>query len=441
MSSGSFAIGLGAVFALVLANAFFVATEFAIVAVRRSRIEQLAKQGSAAARAAREVVTHLDAYIAACQFGITLSSLGLGWVGEPVLARWMEPWFAGLSAPWAAAAAHTIAIGIAFSVITALHIVAGELAPKGIALQRPESTTLLIAFPIQWFYRLFRWPINGLNAVGNGVLRLLGFEATAGHENVHSVEELRYLLRASHEAGVVEESEARIASRAFRFADRTARELMTPRTRVAAVPADLKGPELLERARASGFTRLPVYEKTLDEIVGILNVRDLLAQPNLDARALARPALSVPVTRKADDLLEDMRVQTATSAIVVDEFGGTAGLITLHDLLEGLVGPLRKRGTPAEIQPPGADGSRLVAGTAPLAEVEEATGLRFSEQDRLDADTLSGALMSRLGRLPQRGDEVTIDGRTLRVIEIDERRIPLLRLAAPDVASNDSASD
>src|SRR5215210_3328803 len=281
--------GLLAVAVLVLANGFFVATEFAIVAVRRSRLEQLAAEGHASARAAQDVVGHLDAYIAACQFGITLASLALGWLGEPALAHLLEPPLERLVGYFAPAAAHGVAIGLAFAMITALHIVIGELAPKGLALQRAEATALWVARPMQLFYLVFRWPINLLNLVGNGMLRLVGLEPAAGHEMVHSVEELRLLVTASQQAGTVEASEARIASRAFEFGELTAGALMTPRTEVEAVAAASTLPDLVAAAAATSHSRLLVYERSLDEVVGVLHVRDLF-------RALDRPG--VPVTAR-----------------------------------------------------------------------------------------------------------------------------------------------
>src|SRR5215204_4122773 len=229
-------VGLIAVFVLVLANGFFVATEFAIVAVRRSRLDQLVDEGRAGAAAAKAVVGHLDAYIAATQFGITLASLALGWIGEPALAHLLEPPLTFILGGLAPAAAHGVAIGVAFAMITGLHIVIGELAPKGLALQRPEATTLWVARPIQVFHAIFKWPISALNAVGNGTLALFGFAPASGHEMVHSVEELRLLLTGMQEAGVVDAAEARIARRAFAFCDLTVAALMTPRTEMEAVP-------------------------------------------------------------------------------------------------------------------------------------------------------------------------------------------------------------
>src|SRR5215203_5334656 len=275
--------GLIAVVILVLANGFFVATEFAIVAVRRSRLEELVRDGRAGAAAASEVVRHLDSYIAATQFGITLASLALGWIGEPALAHLLEPPLTMLVAGFAPMAAHGVAIGVAFAVITGLHIVIGELAPKGLALQRPEITTLWVARPIQVFHGVFKWPITALNAVGNGALKLFGLQPASGHEMVHSVEELRLLVTGMQQAGVVDVTEARIARRAFAFGELTASSLMTPRTEIEAVPVIATLEELLRIAETTRRHRLPVYEGSLDHVLGLLHVQDLFKHRNTPA--------------------------------------------------------------------------------------------------------------------------------------------------------------
>src|SRR5215212_1776534 len=337
------AFGLIAVLMLVLANGFFVATEFAIVAVRKSRLEELVQEGRAGAVAAKDVVGHLDAYIAATQFGITLASLALGWIGEPALAHLLEPALTVIVGGFAPAAAHGVAIGVAFAVITGLHIVLGELAPKGLALQRPESTSLWVARPIQLFHAIFKWPITALNAVGNGTLKLFGLAPASGHEMVHSVDELRLLVTGMQEAGVVDAAEARIARRAFGFGELTAAALMTPRTEMEAIPSTATLQDVLRFAENTRHSRLPVYEGTLDTILGILHIRELFRHRNtspdaFDLKALIRPALMVPETRDGADLLEDMRTNRCHLAVVVDEYGGTAGMVTLRDLLEALVG-------------------------------------------------------------------------------------------------------
>jgi magnesium and cobalt exporter, CNNM family len=439
---GSF-LGISAIVVLVLANGFFVAAEFAIVAVRRSRLEQLAEEGRRSAKAARDVVRHLDRYIAACQLGITMASLALGWTGEPALARQLEPLLQPIAGRYAWASAHGLAVGAAFTVITALHIVLGELAPKGLALQHPEGTTLWVAPPLRLFYSVFRWPIGALNAVGNAVLRVFGMRPASGEELVHSAEELDLLLQASEQAGEVEPAEARIASRAFQFADLTAGELLTPRTELEAVPVTSTLPELLGRTRTVRHSRLPVYEDSLDHVLGVLYLRDLFRflggdAPHFDLRAVIRPVLTVPTTKTADALLDEMRAARQELAVVVDEYGGTAGVVSLHDLLEGLVGRIDEEPpVPGErTLPPAAapDGSQVFDGLTRLREFEEATGIEVPEADRQAADTLGGLIMLRLGRLPRQGDEVEIGGRRLRVERLRRHRVAEARLLPAQAA-------
>ena len=420
---------LGVVF-LVLANGFFVATEFALVAVRRSRIEQLAEEGNRAAAAAKDVIAHLDAYIAACQLGITMASLGLGWIGEPVVAHMLKGPLARLGAP---VSADTVAIAIAFALITALHIVIGELAPKGVALQRPETTTLLVTYPIRLFYRAFRWPIVALNAVGNGVLRSLGFRGSTGHEMVHSAEELALLVNASEEAGTVEPSEARIANRAFQFADLSASELMTPRPDFVAVPVRMAASDLLARAESSPYSRLIVYDEAPESVVGVVRVRDLLRldprQAGLvDLHTLVRTCPVVPTSKPADQLLDDMRRTGDPLTVVVDEYGGTVGVVTVTDLVEALVGPINDRSRDPVVGAVEADGSQVFSGAIRLTDFEEAADLVVDDEEAQHADTLGGLVMAKLGRLPQGGDVVTVGGRRLRVETVQRRRVARARL-------------
>ena len=432
----STALGLFAVIVLVLANGFFVATEFAIVAVRRSRLEQLVREGHPRAALAQHVVGQLDAYIAACQLGITMASLALGWIGEPALAHLLEPLFERLVGRWAPAAAHGVAVAAAFAVITGLHIVAGELAPKGIALQRPEGTALWVARPLQLFYLLFRWPITALNAVGNGVLRLMGLRPATGQEMVHSADELDLLVKASQRAGMVEESEARIAARAFQFADLTAGVLMTPRMELEAIPIGIGREALLRSLATSRRSGLLVYEGSLDNILGVIRVRELvplLAQPEgpFDLRPFLRPVLTVPESRWADDLLEDMRKAGRSLAVVIDEYGGTAGIVTLGDLMRALVGRIDDEATGAgpagaTVQP---DGFVLVDGLMRVHELEELLRIELDEAARGDAATVGGLIMARLDRMPRPGDEVTVAGHRLRVEALDGRRVAVVRLS------------
>jgi putative hemolysin len=427
------AVGLPLILALVLANGFFVAAEFGMVAVRRSRLEQLAQEGRRGVRAAQDAVARLDAYVAACQLGITMASLGLGWIGEPTLARLIEQPLALLLGPQAALAAHGITAATAFALITALHIVIGELAPKGLALQRPEGTTLWTAPPLRLFYRIFRWPIGVLNAVGNAVLRLFGLQGSAGHEMVHTAEELRMLVNASQEAGVVEASEARIAARAFRFADTTAGELMTPRSAVMAIEVEEPLEQVMATARRAGHSRLPLYRASLDEVVGVLHVSALLGLPgppggSLDLRALAEPAMLIPASRGADHVLEDMRRDGFELAMVVDEYGVTVGLITLHDIMEGLVGRIGDDGGRRAIGRPSPDGSRSLGGLVRLSELEEVTGVPIPEEEKALADTVSGLVMLRLGRIPRVGDVIDFPPWRVQVESVVHQRVGRARL-------------
>jgi putative hemolysin len=431
------AFGLISIIALVLANAFFVATEFAIVAIRRSRLEQLDAEGRAGARAAKDIVGHLDAYIAACQFGITLASLGLGWLGEPALARLIEPPLEQFFGNLAPAAAHGIAIGIAFGLITTLHIVIGELAPKGLALQRTEGTALAVALPMQLFYHIFKLPILLLNAVGNGVLKLMGLRPASGHEMVHSVSELRFLLESMLSAGVMETSEVRIASRAFEFGDVTAGSIMTPRVQLEALPVTSSRDEIIAWAKSTVHRRLLIYRDSLDQIIGLVYLGDLfkaLDQPpeQFDTRRLLRPVMAVPESKRADDLLEEMRAARQQLAVIIDEYGGTAGIVTIEDLVEALVGQIEEEPDlegDAELRPPvrQPDGSVLLDGLTRLEEVRELAGLAPPRPDNIQ--TLGGLVTFHLGRIPQVGETIETSGYTLRVEQLDGPRVSVVRIS------------
>lgn len=332
---------------IVLGNAFFVGSEMAMVASRRNRLEQQRAEGNANAAAALRITDHLDRYIAACQFGITLASLGLGWVGEPAIAHLIEGLFDPSSALAGYVPTHVLSMVVAFSLITAMHIVLGELVPKSLSLQRAETMAMLYARPLTAFAILFGWPVAALTWVGNAVLRLGGLEPASGHEMVHTVAELRLLVTGSQRAGVVEESEARIVARAFTFADLTAGMVMTPRTSVESVPVGASREEVVARLVASGRRRLPVYEGSLDRVMGIVHARDIMADlanssgRPFDLRAFVRPVAAVPESKGIDELLDELRSARDKIAIVLDEYGGTAGIVTLPDLVEPLVGRIQ----------------------------------------------------------------------------------------------------
>jgi CBS domain containing-hemolysin-like protein len=427
----SVTVSLLAVLALVLANGFFVAAEFSIISVRKTRIDQLLAEGSRMARPVRRALNNPDQFIAAVQLGITMASLGLGWIGEPAVASLLEPLVHSLPAPMSAATSHTLAVTVAFIIITALHIVLGELAPKTVALQYPEQTSLFVAKPTELFLRFFSPFIRALNAMGWAVVRMFGLKAASGHGLVHSEEELKMLVTASQEAGVLEEEEEQMLHRVFHFAEFTAAEMMVPRTEMAAVRTDASITEVVDLVWRGRHSSLPVYRGELDDIVGIMLVPDLVralgsSQPNFNVGALAREALTVPETMKADALLRQMRRHRTHQAIVIDEYGGTAGLVTFERVMERIVGVLGGDfGTGVSTIRQRPDGSAEVDGLALVTDINDQFALEIDEETYT---TIGGYMLGRLGRRPKVGDTVETGSRTLRVEAVDGLRVSRVRI-------------
>lgn len=425
-------IRLVAVLALVLANGFFVAAEFSIISVRKTRIDQLLAEGSRMARPVRRALNNPDQFIAATQLGITMASLGLGWIGEPALASLLEPLLHRVPSPITVATTHTIAFAIAFSIITALHIVLGELAPKTVALQYPETTSLFVAKPTEIFLKIFNPFIRALNGMGWAVVRMFGMKAASGHGLVHSEEELKMLVTASQQAGVLEEDEEQMLHRVFHFAEFTAAEMMVPRTEMSAVKAEAGVNEIVDVVYRGRLSSVPVYRGALDNIIGIVLVPDLvraLASPhsNFNVGTIAREALTVPETMKADELLRQMRRHRTHQAIVIDEYGGTAGLVTFERVMERIVGALGGdfgAGPTAPIRTL-PDGSAEIDGLALVNDVNEQFALDIDEETYT---TLGGYILGRLGRRPNVGDTVEAKGRTLRVEAVDGLRVSRVRI-------------
>ncbi|MBC7227332.1 MAG: HlyC/CorC family transporter [Thermoflexales bacterium] len=427
--------GLLGVLFFVLLNAFFVAAEFGLVSVRRTRVEELVAQGHPTALIVRRALDDPDRFIAATQLGITIASLALGWIGEPALAHLFVPLLEFLPKSWVGPTAHSIAAAIAFACITFLHVVAGELAPKSIALQNPERTAFFVARPMLVVFQIFRPAIWALNGAGNGLLRLLGIRPASGHERVHSVQELKMLIEASQEEGVLEAEEEQMLRAVFDLRSSRAAEVMVPRTEMVCVPADATVEELADLAERTALTKFPVFEDDLDHIVGVVYLKDLLrpiraCQSDLTARALMRDALFLPETVSVADLLAHFRRARQHIAILVDEYGGTAGLVTLEDLLEeivGDIGDLFEASSPQVQHLP--DGSVLLDGLMTIDEANEALNLALSDPFYT---TVGGLVMGRLDRVPAVGDEVVLeDGRRLRVEEMDGLRVARVRLIRP----------
>ncbi len=431
------AIKLLVVLILVVVNGFFVATEFALVSVRRSRIESLVAEGNHRARNVWNALQDLDGFIAATQLGITIASIGLGWVGEPALAQILDPLFVSvLPSSVAAATAHTISFVIAFSIITFLHVVFGELAPKSFALQYPESTAFVVASPVRVFLSLFRPIIFTMNWVGQAFLRLVGVRPVVGHNLIYTEEELRLIVAASTESGELFETEEEIIRRAFVFHDYTANDIIVPRTELVAIPADVSLERIASVIREHKFARYPVYGRDLDEILGVLYVKDLVdvlvetpADPHtFDVRTLIRPVMTVPDSIAIDALLDEMKRQRTHVVIAIDEYGGTAGMVTLDDILERVVGDVPDEfeltSEDIHVEP---DGSWRVDGLTHLADIRDHFGIDLQEEE---SSTIGGFVFSALGHRPGVGDRVEVPPYMIEVTELDGLRIAEVRFVA-----------
>jgi len=443
-------LGIVGIFALVFMNGFFVAAEFSFVGARKTRIAQLAQEGSAGAISAQKAIEHLDSYIAATQLGITLASLGLGWIGEPAVAHIFEPIFdVLLPEELALTVGRTISVIISFAIVTTLHIVLGELAPKSIALSRPEEVAVRVAQLTTLFHNVFRPVIRMMNGIGNAVVRSLGFPPVSGHQQVHSAEELEMLVHSSREAGLLQESEEVLLRRVFDFSEIPVAEIMQPRVEVDAVDVASPLPELLQLMVEEHHSRYPVYEEHIDNVIGVLYVKDLfdmfVKQPTLlnggasafNLRPLLRKPLYVPMTLGVDKLLEDMRRTQTHLAIVIDEYGGVAGLATLDDILEELVGEFSDEFDEPEL--PIIEGNKnVVDGLESMTAVIE----RFGEPNGdVESTTVGGYVAERLERIPTVGDTVpygeeydviVLNMEGMRVSEV--RFVPTTRLRKPDTA-------
>ncbi|MBN9492468.1 HlyC/CorC family transporter [bacterium] len=418
-------IGLAAVIVLVAANGLFVATEFAYVAVRRTRIEQLASTKHSRARLLLAALHDLDNYIAATQLGITMSSLALGWVGEPALAHLIRPPVEALFSGWAASAvAHGIAVAIAFAVITSLHIVLGELAPKTLALQRTEAVALWVVAPITVFNRIFRPFIWLMNEAGRAVVRPFGIRPAHAHEENLAPDELELVIEASARAGLLSTSELLLARRALEFSAIQADQIMVPRTEVVALDSDADLAAVLATMEGHQHTRYPVYENDLDHILGIVDVKDLLmlvSSGGTEWRPLVRPAVAIPEAVSVEVAVAEMRARQVQMLVLVDEHGGTSGILTADELLYRLLGRWlgagRQGGDSVRAL---AAGNLLVSGLALIEDIEDATGAELADEDY---DTVGGFVMARLGRIPRVGDRIEVPGYQFRVMAMDGRRV------------------
>jgi len=414
---------------LVLANAFFVAAEFALVAVRRSRIDQMAAEGDRSALVVQRALQQLDRYISGTQLGITLASLALGWIGEPAVAVLVDRALHLVGIEPSPGALHTGAgIAVAFLVITFLHIVLGELAPKSIALAKPEELSRLVVRPLMLFSRVMSPFIYMLNGTANALLRVFGVQPTSESGHVHSSEELRLLVMQARAHGTLDESDSAMLAGVFDFHNKKALDVMRPRTDMVAIPEDVELAELTQTLRRERYSRYPVYRDTPDDIVGVFLAKDfwLLEDPSTFVLAEhLREPLFVPATRAAERVLDDLRRTRAHLAVVLDEYGGTAGILTMEDLVEEVVGDIADEYDLFSRDALLFDGVLELAGSMSLVDVRSDHKLAIPEGDW---STLGGYAFAMLGRLPHVGDRVTFPGGELEIVAMDGRRVAALRV-------------
>lgn len=408
---------------LVAFNGFFVATEFAIVKVRPTRIEELIRKRARGAQAARNVIGHIDGYLSATQLGVTLASLGLGWIGEPAFSRLVQAPLMrlGLQEPWL----HRSTLTLAFCTISFLHIVIGELVPKSIAIRRAESVALAVALPMQIIYALLYPAIYALGALSNAVLRAMGLSGSGLHEH-HSEEEIKMILNQARSAGLLSAARSELLGKVLGLPTKTAGHLMVPRNDVVILDTNLSYQENLQRAMASGHTRFPLCNRELDDVVGVVDVRDALyagQRGEVDLLTLVRPVPYFPELMGSERLLHEFRTRHATMAVVVDEYGGAAGIVTPADVVTAVMGELDEDDESEVVPLPG--GAFGVDGIAPLEELEETLKLSFNAPN---VRTVAGFLMEQLGRMPRVGDRVVYGKYAFYIVEVDGPRVRRVRI-------------
>jgi CBS domain containing-hemolysin-like protein len=414
---------------LLFLNAFFVAAEFALVKLRMSRVEVLVAEGVPFSKTLDWLFQRLDAALAACQFGITLASLGLGWIGEPAFAGLIEKPLAvlGIGSP---VVVHTIAFVVAFSVVTALHITIGEQVPKIYAIRKSEKVALLCALPLKIFYLVFYPFLAVLNHSSNFLLCRLGLKGAGGHDAPHSEEEIRRLLAESRTAGELSRTELRLTTAVFEFDELLARQVMVPGKDIIMVDVDTSSEDLFALIDQTRHSRYPVYEGSANNVIGILHIKELTGKSGsepVDIRAYLRPIQKFPETISISKILTDLQKSKVHMGLATDEYGTVVGAITLEDILEKLVGAIQDEfdTEPEQIVKEGDDAYRIL-GSTPLLDINDRTGLTLSDPN---ADSISGFIVDALDRKPAVGDTLSLgEGFVAEVLEVDEARIAALRI-------------
>lgn len=416
------------VFLLVFANGFFVAAEFAIVKVRSTQIDTLVK-GQLRNRIAKEIVAHLDSYLSATQLGITITSIGLGWIGEPAVSKLIEP-LINILGIHNSNAIHAISFGFGFSIITFLHITLGELAPKSAAIQYPKEITLGIAYPLKVFYIVFKPFIFFLNGTANLILKAFGIQPASDHELAHSEEEIRLLIADGKKSGAIDATEYKLIENIFDFTETTVKEIMVPRTQMFTLDIDKPFDENFKMAVESGFTRIPVFRETVDTVIGILYVKDLFkidrAAPQ-DLGKIVRPVYFAPETTSISRLMHDFQQQKIHMGVVIDEFGGTSGLITLENILEKIVGQIQDEYDDErkdfELH---ADGSYTLDAKMRIDDFNE--NFKADIPGEGDYETLAGFLNEKAGHIPNLGEEIRHGNFSFKITKKSPKQIQQVKL-------------
>jgi CBS domain containing-hemolysin-like protein len=410
---------------LIFANAFFVATEFAIVKVRSAHIEDLARRGSPLARFACKVINDLNGSLSAVQLGVTFTSLGLGWVGEPVVAQVVEPAL-NLVGIWSPSVVHGLSFAVAFSILTALHIIVGELMPKFFTIRRPQEVALWTSLPFWLFSRFFYPVLWFLNLCANGLLRLFGMPPVNMQDLAHSEEELRVILSESQRHGALSAGKVNLLENVLDLAERTVMEIMVPRPDIDCLSLEKSWEENLATIYRTGHTRYPLCETDIDHVIGMVHIKDIFLQngevkSSADLLKIKREVLFVPTSRPVEGLQQDFQQRRLHMAIIVDEYGSAAGLATMEDILEELVGEIQDEFDAEPLQLRQTDEGAVVDGQMLIADVTHTLGL--PEVAVKEAHTIAGYVHAQLGRIGHIGDTVTLDSQTVKILEMSGRRI------------------
>lgn len=425
------ALKIGVVLVLVAVNGFFVAAEFALVGVRRSRIETLAAAGKGSAKRLLRLLDNLNAYLSASQLGITLASLGLGWVGEPVIARMLEAPLSLLSDPWR----HYVAFGVAFSIITALHIVLGEQAPKLLGLERAERVALATSLPMLTFYRVFQWPIRALDWASARTVRLFGLHASSEHASSYTEAELRQLIDVSRQSGHLRAEERRLIHRVFEFSDTLVREAMVPRTQIAAISSDCTLEQITKTFEQNHYSRLPVYRESIDDVIGFVHSKDimpyLLKPQTFKLEDVIQPPLYVVDTARLEDVLRQMQKSKSHFGFVVDEHGGLEGIITLEDLLEEIVGEISDEHDEEVNEQITQVNDHEYVLDGGLAVRDLNRRLKLSVPESESYTTVGGFLMTAAGHVLKPAEIVEHNGLVFRVDKVERRRVVRVQMVLP----------